>query len=501
MNTAEQQLPDFEALAADIECRGNPWIDGELVDSPLSFEKVNPADGSQNPPITNGNAELAWQAVASARAAFNGEWGSKAPAERRDILLAIAAKVREHAMELALLDSIEMGKPMSASMDDANVAAGFIQYYAEAIDKTYGKTAPGDRGFLETQVFQPRGIVAAIIPWNFPIINAAMKAGPALATGNSVILKPSEHGTYSSVRFAEICLEAGLPSGALNVVTGGREVSEALVSNSEVDLITFTGSTETGTAVMRCSTENGLTPVMLECGGKNAQLVFADAFNGECGPALVGFTAHMGMWNSGQVCVARSRILVESSVYDAFVEAVTQACSGMTTGHPLLPDSMLGPMAFKEHHQKAIACIDKAQQQGAKLLLDGRNVDTGLNGHYLAPTVFANGSASETLWQQEIFGPVLAIESFDHVDQAIQMANDTKYGLAASVWTNDLSCGHRVAEALNAGTVAVMTRPSMPDGCWAAHAAEPAGQSGFGIEGGMEAMKSYTRLKSTQFVY
>ena len=438
MNTTEEQ-PDFDAIAATLECKGVPWIDGELIDLKPVYEKINPADLSSNQAIVDGDEVLANQAVTAARKAFNGEWGSKAPSERREILLAIAEKLREEALSLALLDSLEMGKPMSSSMGDAHVAAGFIQYYAEAIDKNYGKTAPGDKGYLETQVYQPRGVVVAIIPWNFPIINAAMKAGPALATGNSVVLKPSEHGSYSSIRFAEICHEAGLPKGALNVVTGTRSVSEALVAHNEVDLVTFTGSTATGASVMQTAAREGLKPVMLECGGKNPQLVFADAFNSEMGPAIAGFSGQMAMWNSGQVCVARSRILVERSVYEPFVEAISQVCQGMKTGDPRDHDTVLGPLAFAGQFNRATECIDAGVNQGARLVLDGRDSLGDQNGYYMGPTIFADGAKSDTLWTTEIFGPVIAIEAFDDADQAVGMANDTQYGLAATVWTNDLS--------------------------------------------------------------
>ena len=498
MNSLENQALDLKTLSKDLACPSMPWIDGKSVTVNGVFEKSNPADFSTNQAIGYGDETTVDHAVNSSRRAFENDWGSRAPSDRREILLAAANKIRECAIELALLDSKEMGKAMSSSMGDAQVAASFIQYYAEAIDKTYGKTAPSDKGVLETQIFQPRGVVAAIIPWNFPIINAAMKAGPALATGNSVILKPSEYGTYSSIRLAEILKEAGLPNGALNVVTGGKEISQSLIAHKGVDLVTFTGSTETGASVMRTAASNGLKPVMLECGGKNSQVVFADAFNSDIGPAIAKYIAHMGMWNCGQVCVAHSRILVERPIYDKFIEAIIEACSTMKIGHPLDADTVLGPMAFSGQCQRTLAYIAEAEAEGAKLLLDGR---MGVKGCYLGPTIFAEGSKSYSLWNKEIFGPVLAIEAFDDQAEAVRMANDTEYGLAATVWTHDLSRGHRLADALNVGTVSLNTRPAMPDGCWAAHAAEPAGQSGFGIEGGMEAMKSYTRLKATQFIY
>ena len=502
MNEQAQISPDWTKKASKIDVNINPYIGGKHIQADGdTFEKVNPANGKSNRPIMDGKPELAAQAVSSAKAAFHGEWGQKAPAERREILLIAAELLRGSAEEVALLDSVEMGKPMSASMGDAHVAAGFVQYYAEAIDKSYGATAPGAKGFLETQIFEPRGVVAAIIPWNFPIINAAMKAGPALAAGNSVVLKPSEHGTYSSLRFAEILTEAGLPDGALNVVTGGRNISQALVKDSGIDLITFTGSTQTGQAVMAATASTGLTPVMLECGGKNPHILFEDAFRSEMGQAISGFIANMSMWNSGQVCVARSRLLVEKSIYEDVVGIMEQICGSMAVGDPLQPETQLGPLAFRSQYDRAMGCIEKGASEGAKLVVDGRNPKNVSDGCYVAPTVFADGGNSKTVWNEEIFGPVLAIDAFDGDADALAKANDTPYGLAATVWTNDFSRAHRLAEGLDVGKVSVQTRPAMPDGCWPAHSAEPAGQSGFGIEGGMEALKSYSRLKSTQFIY
>lgn len=494
---------DWRREAASLKINTAPYVAGGRSKKPAgrSFEKLNPADASANPAITEAGEDCAEFAAASSREAFDGEWGKASPSDRRAILLEGARLIREAANELALLDCIEMGKPISASLGDANVAAAFIQYYAEALDKNYGKTAPSAKGFLETQFLEPRGVVAAVIPWNFPIINAAMKAGPALAAGNAVILKPSEHGSYSSLRFAELMKQAGLPDGALNVVTGGKTAAEALIASPLVDLVTFTGSTATGKAVMRTAAANSLKPVMLECGGKSPQIIFADAFRSEYGGAIAGFAAQMSMWNSGQVCVARSRLLVERSVYDEVTEAVAAICASMNVGHPLDAATALGPLAFKGQLEKTMRSIESGAKEGARLALDGRSNGGDGRGYYCGPTIFSEAETAPSVWRDEIFGPVLAIAPFDDADEAVRMANDGEYGLAATVWTHDLSRGHRMADAIKAGTVAIMTRPSPPDGCWLAHSAEPAGQSGFGVEGGMDALKSYSRLKSVQIVY
>lgn len=478
------------------------FMNGERVFDVVGevLHRCNPANKSDNPDIIDCATEVADEIVASSRHAFDETWSITPPSERKEILLKAADLIRQSSEELGYLDSVEMGKPLSTAKEDVFVAAGFLQYYAEAIDKNYGRTAPGARGYLETQRDEPHGVVVAITPWNFPIINAALKAAPALAAGNCVILKPSEYGSLSCLRFAEILTEAGIPPGVINVATGGATIAQALVAHKKVDFITFTGSTKTGQSVMKEAANNVLKPVMLECGGKNAQIVFADALNPEMAGAITGFIAHTSMWNSGQVCVQRSRLLVEKPAYDQILEMLKGICQSMSVGDPMSAETMLGPLAFEGHYNRVMANIDKAIEQGAKPVLDGRIGMTN-DGYFIGPTLLENGSQEPDVWSEEIFGPVITIDSFETPEQAVAMANDTHYGLAASLWTTDFNKAHGLSDQLRAGTVSVMARPAPPDGCWAAHSAEPFGQSGFGVEGGMQGLKTYSRTKATQFIY
>lgn len=462
--------------------------------SAAEMAKVNPADESDNPPILIGR-ETHIRAVANnARDVFNTVWSLTPPGERKMIMLRAAELIRAKVDILAPIDTQEMGRPISNTREDVMVAAGFMQYYGEAIDKLYGQTAPGARGFLETQRLVPLGVVLAITPWNFPLINAALKIAPALAAGNCVIVKPSEHGSFSALALAEILVEAGLPKGVVNVVTGDGETAQSLIANENVDMVTFTGSSLTGSKIMQAAGAHGLKPVALECGGKNPQIIFDDAVT----PDMAGFVAFTTMWNSGQVCIQKSRLLVQASVFSQVKEMLAHICGTFPVGMPLDDATALGPLASRGQYERVGKAIQAAEDGGAEFVLDGRR--TG-RGFYVGPTIVSNSRSIDAVWQDEIFGPVVSVEPFDTDEEALAMANDTPYGLSATVWTNNMSRGHRFGEALNAGKVAIMSRPAPPDGCWAAHSAEPAKNSGFGVEGGLGAFKTYSRLKSTQFIY
>ncbi len=476
------------------------FVDGqfeELSDAPL-FDKVNPSDEASNPSVVLCSQKHVDVLAANSAEAFQSVWRKTPPADRKTILLRVAELLRSRVEHFACLDSLEMGRPITSAQEDVMVAAGFFQYYGETIDKSYGQTAPGAHGYLETQRLVPHGVVLAITPWNFPLINAALKIAPALAAGNCVIVKPSEHGVYSTLILAELMIEAGLPKGVVNVVPGDGKTAQALIASRHVDMVTFTGSSQTGSLVMQAAGQAGLKPVALECGGKNPQIVFADAISDEMIGHIAGFIAFTTMWNSGQVCVQKSRLLVEASVAEPLTAIISQISGSMQVGNASDAASALGPLAYKQQYDRVITAIAQAEEQGAELLLDGRQNGAGF---FVGPTIFTNGKSSPSIWDEEVFGPVLSIETFTSEEDAIALANDTPYGLSASVWTSNLSRGHRLGEELEAGKISIMSRPGPPDGCWAAHSAEPSKRSGFGVEGGMEALKTYSRRKATQFVY
>ena len=369
------------------------------------------------------------------------------------------------------------------------------------MDKRYGKAAPSCANSLEVQRYSPRGVVAAITPWNFPVINIALKAAPILAAGNTLVAKPSEYSVGSALRMAELALEAGLPTGAMNVVTGGGGAGTQLVQHAAVDMVSFTGSTRAGLAITRAVGDSQLKPMMLECGGKSPAIVFADALESGVEPlaqALIG----AALWNQGQVCVARNRLLVDALVADQLTETIAKFCAATPLGPPESEDTQFGPMATPAQLEKTLSYLELVTDESAELIVDGRGIEApDANGCYVGPSVVANVVQDSRLVQEEIFGPVITIQPFESEAEAVQMANGTAYGLAASVWTQDLAQGHRVAAQIQAGTTTVHATPAPVEGSGMAHAAEPYGQSGFGAEGGLAALDSYSYLKSTVFSY
>lgn len=479
-----------------------PVISGQRREAAgANLDRINPADGQPGVALPLCSAEQVDDAVTAARQAWLGGWRWLAPGERQAQMLELARLVAERAEDLGQLDSIEMGKPLGDAVMDAHVAAGFITYAAQAIDKRYGATTPVHAGRLETQQRVPHGVVGAIVPWNFPIINVALKAGPALAAGNTMVIKPSELASGSALLFADLAREAGLADGVVNVITGDAAVGDRLVRHPGIDLVTFTGSTATGRKVMAAAASGSLKPVLLECGGKSAQLVFADIAGAVPMEALVQACSGAALWNQGQVCVSRSRFYVERPIVGAFTKALVAHLGGIEPAAPGSAACAFGPLASLAQYDKVCAAIAAGEAAGARLVIDGRTKRGPEGGFYVGPTLFTDVAPDNPLMREEIFGPVIALAAFDSEAEAIALANDSEYGLAATAWTSDFARAHRLGEALEAGTVAVNGVVPQGPGCWQAHAAEPFKQSGFGAEGGMAGFDAYTRLKSVQFAY
>lgn len=474
-------------------------VDGQpyVAQSRRVFPVINPASNALLAEVTALQAEDIAVAVQSSRKAFDsGIWSGISAQERKAVLLRLSELILAHREELALLESVSMGKPVNDALNvDVPGAAHVFSWYAESVDKIYDEVAPARKGSLATITREAIGVVAAIVPWNFPLDLASWKLGPALAAGNSVILKPSENSPFSALRLAELALEAGLPAGVLNVVTGlGTEAGSALGLHNDVDTITFTGSTAVGKAFMAYSAQSNLKQVWLECGGKSANIIFADCKDLE----LAAEKAAFGIcFNQGEVCSANSRLLVERTIYAEFIAKLQEKMQAWAPSHPFEPAAKMGAMVSAVHAQKVISAIRAAERAGARVLLGGREIEIDGVANYVEPTLIEAADTASSLWQEEIFGPVLAVMPFDDEQQAITLANQHIYALAASVWTDDLHRAHRVAGMLNAGTVSVNTVDALD-------VSVPFGgnkQSGFGRDLSLHAFDKFTSLKTTWFQF
>ena len=483
-------------VADALQFRTMAWIDGEFVPARggRTYTSENPATGEPLAEIALGGAEDVDLAVAAARRAFEaGVWRDLSPADRKRILIRWADLIDGHNDELAATETLDAGKPISdVRALDIPDTAGTIRWHAEAIDKVYDQVAPTGPGAVGMVVREPSGVVGAVIPWNYPAQMAAWKLGPALATGNCVVIKPAAQTALSLLRIAELAGEAGLPAGVLNVVPGpGEVVGVAIARHPDIDVVAFTGSTEVGRSFLHHSADTNLKRVVLELGGKSPQVVMADA------PPLDNIAPKILdaiFWNMGENCSAGSRLIVHRSRQKELVERLVAAATGeWLVGDPMDDETRIGPMITRGHLERVLGYIETGRSEGARLVAGGSRVLEASGGHFVAPTIFDNATNQMRIAREEIFGPVLTVIPFDTEAEAIAIANDTPYGLAASVYTENLRVAHRMARALRAGTVGVNTYSegdlSTPFGGFK--------QSGFGgHDKSIHAHDQYTELKT-----
>jgi len=472
-------------------------INGDFVPS-RSGEQLtilSPIDGRELTTIASAGHEDVDAAVAAARNSFeSGVWSKASPDERKKVLFRLADLIEQHSLELAVLGVRDNGTEIRMAIrGESGSAAATFRFYAEAIDKVHGEVANTAQNYFGMAQREPVGVVGAIVPWNFPLMIGAWKLAPALAVGNSVVIKPAESASLSLLRVAELAMEAGLPEGVLNVVTGrGSVTGEALALHMNVDVLAFTGSGTIGRRLLEYSARSNIKRVFLELGGKSPNIVFDDVLDID---AAVQGSVNGMFRNSGQVCVAGSRLLVQQSIADEFTDKLLTTANALRIGDPLNLESDVGAISNEEQLHKDLEFVEVARKEGATLATGGKRILEDTGGYYMEPTVFTGVDAQMTIAQEEVFGPVLSIISFDDAEDAIRIANSTPYGLAAGVWTSNLTTAHRMVAAIRSGVVHV--------NCYGGAAISlPLGgmkQSGNGYDRSLHALDKFTNLKTAWF--
>ena len=486
--------PDWLARVQALKIEGRAFIDGAYVPalSGKTFDNISPATGKVLNQVAECDAQDVDRAVRSARAAFeSGAWSRMAPVDRKKIMIRFSELMAGAREELALLESLDVGKPITNAFNgDIPSAIGCIQWYGEAIDKLYGEVAPTTSDLTAVVHREPIGVVAAVVPWNYPLSMAAWKLGPALGAGNSVILKPAEQSPLTAIRIAQLGFEAGLPKGVLNVIPGfGETAGRALGLHMDVDAVGFTGSTAVGKLFMQYSGQSNIKRIGLECGGKSPHIVLADCPDLDAAARAVA----AGIFsNAGQVCNAGSRLIVEAPVRDALLEKVVAIARELVPGDPLDPATKLGAIVSREQLDSVLGYVEAGRKEGARLLVGGNRARESSGGVFLAPTVFDKVDNSMRIAQEEIFGPVLATVTVSGLDEALKVANDTIYGLGAGIWTSDIRKAQIASKALRAGVVWI--------NCYdRGNMSSPFGgfkQSGFGRDKSMHAFDKYMDWKA-----
>jgi betaine-aldehyde dehydrogenase len=470
------------------------WIGGKWCESESKeyLKSINPANSEVNGLIPRGKAEDAKKAIQAARVAFDkGDWSEMSYQDRGEILRQIAQLIRENATQLARLETLDNGKPVKEStLIDIPAAADTFESFAGMACELKGETIPVNAPVMSYTCYEPVGVVAQIIPWNYPLLMAAWKLAPALITGNTIVLKPSALTSLTALELAGLMEETDIPVGVVNVVTGlGSEIGRELTSNPQVDKIALTGSTETGCEIMKQASSH-IKKIALELGGKSPSIVLKSA---DLESALNGILATIFL-NQGQMCVAGSRLLIQENIHDEFIEGLVKRAKKIKLGNGLDPETMMGPLISREHQEKVLSYISFGIEEGASLLTGGGipEGDDFKKGFFVQPTIFDNVDNKMKIAQEEIFGPVLSVITFSTVEEAIELANATSYGLAASIWTRDLYQAHHIAQKIRAGTIWINTYGTffneVPFGGYK--------ESGLGRELGKAGLMEYTELKN-----